>query len=95
MSILDITVVTVALPTFQREFDATAAEVAWTMTGYTAGAGHGHPADRLGGRPVRHQAALPARGALFTAGSVLCATADQPGDADRASGCFRASAAAC
>ena len=35
MSILDITVVSVALETFQREFDATAAEVAWTMTGYT------------------------------------------------------------
>ena len=35
MSILDITVVSVALQTFQSEFDATAAQVAWTMTGYT------------------------------------------------------------
>ena len=35
MSILDITVVSVALKTFQNVFDATAAEVAWTMTGYT------------------------------------------------------------
>src|SRR5689334_25270591 len=35
MSILDITVVSVALPTFQTEFNATYAEVAWTMTGYT------------------------------------------------------------
>src|SRR4051794_6653743 len=35
MSILDITVVSVALPTFQAEFDATYAQVAWTMTGYT------------------------------------------------------------
>ena len=35
MSILDITVVSVALKTFQTEFDATAAQVAWTMTGYT------------------------------------------------------------
>jgi MFS family permease len=35
MSILDITVVSVALPTFQTEFDATYAQVAWTMTGYT------------------------------------------------------------
>lgn len=33
MSILDITVVSVAIPTFQREFDATPAQVAWTMTG--------------------------------------------------------------
>ena len=35
MSILDITVVSVALNTFQEEFNATAAAVAWTMTGYT------------------------------------------------------------
>ena len=35
MSILDITVVSVALPTFQKEFDATYATVAWTMTAYT------------------------------------------------------------
>ena len=35
MSILDITVVSVALKTFQTVFDATAAQVAWTMTGYT------------------------------------------------------------
>jgi hypothetical protein len=41
-----------------------------------AGAGHGDPADRLGGRPVRHQAALHARDLLFTAGSVLCADGD-------------------
>ena len=35
MSILDITVVSVALPTFQEVFDATYATVAWTMTAYT------------------------------------------------------------
>jgi MFS family permease len=35
MSILDITVVTVAQPTFQHDFDATPAQVAWSMTGYT------------------------------------------------------------
>ena len=35
MSILDITVVSVAQPTFQSEFDASPAEAAWTMTGYT------------------------------------------------------------
>ena len=35
MSILDITVVSVALRTFQDVFDATPAQVAWTMTGYT------------------------------------------------------------
>ena len=35
MSILDITVVSVALPSFVQEFGATFAEVAWTMTAYT------------------------------------------------------------
>src|SRR6478609_9018773 len=35
MSILDTTVVSVALPTFQTVFDASYATVAWTMTGYT------------------------------------------------------------
>ena len=32
-----------------------------------AGAGHGHPADRLGGRPVRHQAPLHDRAAALHA----------------------------
>src|SRR5690606_17259213 len=35
MSILDITVVSVALRTFETTFNATTAQVAWTMTGYT------------------------------------------------------------
>ena len=34
MSILDITVVSVALKTFQNVFEATPAQVAWTMTGH-------------------------------------------------------------
>jgi EmrB/QacA subfamily drug resistance transporter len=76
MSILDITVVSVALETFQREFDATAAEVAWTMTGYTLALASvipltGWAADRFGTKRLYLLAVL-----LFTAGSVLCATAD-------------------
>ena len=75
MSILDITVVSVALETFQREFDATAAEVAWTMTGYTLALATvipltGWAADRFGTKRLYLLAV-----ALFTAGSVLCATA--------------------
>ncbi len=35
MSILDTTIVNVALPTFQSEFDASYARIAWVMTGYT------------------------------------------------------------
>ncbi|MEU5948821.1 DHA2 family efflux MFS transporter permease subunit [Micromonospora sp. NPDC047465] len=79
MSILDVTVVSVALPTFQREFDATYAEVAWTMTAYTLALAtviplSGWAADRFGTKRL-YMVAL----ALFTIGSVLCATADTIG----------------
>ncbi len=75
MSILDITVVSVALNTFQVEFDATAAAVAWTMTGYTLALASvipltGWAADRFGTKRLYLLAVM-----LFTAGSVLCATA--------------------
>ncbi|GAA4704416.1 DHA2 family efflux MFS transporter permease subunit [Nocardioides conyzicola] len=75
MSILDITVVSVALQTFQQEFDATSAQVAWTMTGYTLALASvipltGWAADRFGTKRLY----LIAVG-LFTAGSVLCASA--------------------
>ena len=79
MSILDITVVSVALPTFQTVFDATYAEVAWTMTGYTLALAtviplSGWAADRFGTKRLYMLALL-----LFTLGSVLCATADSIG----------------
>jgi EmrB/QacA subfamily drug resistance transporter len=75
MSILDITVVSVGLETFQREFEATAAEVAWTMTGYTLALATvipmtGWAADRFGTKRLYLIAVT-----LFTIGSVLCATA--------------------
>ena len=80
MSILDITVVNVALPTFQTVF-GTAEEpiayshVAWTVTAYTLALATvipmtGWAADRFGTKRLY----LTAIG-LFTAGSVLCATA--------------------
>ena len=76
MSILDITVVSVALKTFQNVFDATAAEVAWTMTAYTLALASvipmtGWAADRFGTKRLYLIAVT-----LFTAGSVLCASAD-------------------
>ncbi|WP_370618254.1 DHA2 family efflux MFS transporter permease subunit [Mumia sp. Pv 4-285] len=75
MSILDITVVSVALPTFQSEFDATYAEVAWTMTAYTLALATvipltGWAADRFGTKRL-YMTALT----LFTLGSVLCSLA--------------------
>ncbi|MGC5329180.1 DHA2 family efflux MFS transporter permease subunit [Micromonospora sp. DT62] len=79
MSILDVTVVGVALPTFQREFDASYAEVAWTMTAYTLALAtviplSGWAADRFGTKRL-YMIAL----ALFTIGSGLCANADTLG----------------
>ena len=75
MSILDITVVSVALPTFQREFNATYATVAWTMTAYTLALATvipitGWAADRFGTKRL-YLASL----VLFVAGSVLCSMA--------------------
>ncbi|MCA2214011.1 DHA2 family efflux MFS transporter permease subunit [Jidongwangia harbinensis] len=79
MSILDVTVVSVALPTFQTEFDATYARVAWTMTGYTLALATvipltGWAADRFGTKRLYMTALV-----LFTFGSGLCATADSIG----------------
>jgi EmrB/QacA subfamily drug resistance transporter len=79
MSILDITVVSVALPTFQTEFNASYAQVAWTMTAYTLALATvipltGWAADRFGTKRLYMTALL-----LFTLGSALCATADSIG----------------
>ncbi len=76
MSILDITVVNVALPTFQADFDvADYSTVAWTVTGYTLALAAvipltGWAADRFGTKRLYMIAV-----GLFTLGSVLCATA--------------------
>jgi EmrB/QacA subfamily drug resistance transporter len=81
MSILDITVVNVALPVFQTVFAERGAEpvpystVAWTVTAYTLALAtviplSGWAADRFGTKRLYMLAIL-----LFTAGSALCATA--------------------
>lgn len=75
MSILDVTVVSVALPTFQNDFQATPATVAWTMTAYTLALAAvipitGWAADRFGTKRL-YLTSL----ALFVAGSVLCSMA--------------------
>ena len=80
MSILDITVVNVALPTFQTTFGSAGhplaySTVAWTVTGYTLALATvipitGWAADRFGTKRL-YMAAV----ALFTAGSVLCSVA--------------------
>ena len=75
MAILDVTVVSVALPTFQREFNATYATVAWTMTAYTLALATvipitGWAADRFGTKRLYLTSLV-----LFVAGSVLCSMA--------------------
>ncbi|AYJ51820.1 DHA2 family efflux MFS transporter permease subunit [Rhodococcus sp. P1Y] len=75
MSILDVTVVSVALPTFMEVFDATYATVAWTMTGYTLALATvipltGWAADRFGTKRLYITALV-----LFVLGSVLCSFA--------------------
>lgn len=76
MAILDTTVVNVALPTFQVEFDVDAySTVAWSITSYTLALAAiipvtGWAADRFGTKRLYIMALT-----LFTIGSVLCATA--------------------
>ena len=81
MSILDITVVNVALPTFQTTFATTPGQqlaystVAWTVTAYTLALATvipltGWAADRFGTKRLYILALV-----LFTAGSALCAAA--------------------
>lgn len=80
MSILDITVVNVALPTFQTTFGSVDnplpySTVAWTVTGYTLALAtviplSGWAADRFGTKRL-YMAAI----AMFTIGSALCAMA--------------------
>jgi EmrB/QacA subfamily drug resistance transporter len=85
MSILDITVVNVALPTFQNVFAPSPAEplaystVAWTVTAYTLALATvipltGWAADRFGTKRLYVLALV-----LFTAGSALCASATSIG----------------
>ncbi|MFR9752418.1 DHA2 family efflux MFS transporter permease subunit [Nocardia sp. 004] len=75
MSILDVTVVSVAIPTFQREFGTSYAIAAWTMTGYTLALASviplaGWAADRFGTKRLYMMALI-----FFVLGSLLCSTA--------------------
>ncbi|MCL2781477.1 MAG: DHA2 family efflux MFS transporter permease subunit [Actinomycetia bacterium] len=79
MSIVDITVVAVALDTFGERFATSYANAAWTMTGYTLALAtviplSGWAADRFGAK----RAYLAALG-LFVVGSGLCCLAGSIG----------------
>ncbi len=75
MAILDMTVVSVGIPTFQATFETSYAIAAWTMTGYTLALATvipltGWAADRFGTKRLYIAAIV-----LFVAGSVLCSFA--------------------
>jgi EmrB/QacA subfamily drug resistance transporter len=79
MSILDITVVNVAMTTFTQAFGKTQAQVAWVATGYTLALATvipltGWAAERFGTKRLYLIAIV-----LFAAGSALCATAPSLG----------------
>src|SRR5699024_9657511 len=79
MAARDMTVVNVAIPTFQESFDASYASVAWAVTGYTLALATvipltGWPADRFGTKRL-YIAAM----ALFVLGSVACSAAGSLG----------------
>nr|WP_262491014.1 DHA2 family efflux MFS transporter permease subunit [Mycobacterium simiae] len=75
MTILDVTIVSVAQRTFITNFDSTQAVVAWTMTGYTLAMATvipitGWAADRFGTKRLWMGSIL-----AFTLGSLLCSLA--------------------
>ena len=75
MSILDATVVNVAIDTLSRELNSTLPTIQWVISGYTLALASviplsGWAADRFGARRVWLTAV-----ALFTIGSILCALA--------------------
>ncbi|MGH3781283.1 MAG: DHA2 family efflux MFS transporter permease subunit [Pseudonocardiaceae bacterium] len=75
MSIMDISVINVALPTIQNEFGATTSDVQWVITGYSLAEGVVVPVsawfgDRFGLSRIYTVALLG-----FTGGSVLCGLA--------------------
>ncbi|MFT3660125.1 MAG: DHA2 family efflux MFS transporter permease subunit [Gordonia sp. (in: high G+C Gram-positive bacteria)] len=79
MSILDVTVVAVAQPTFINDFGTTAAGAAWSMTGYTLALAAVIPiaswaVGRFGAKKVYMTSLV-----LFVIGSILCAMATSIG----------------
>ena len=94
MSILDTTIVNVALRTLGRELHSSISQIQWVVTGYLLSLAAvipvtGWAARRFGAKRVYLVSLV-----LFTVGSALCGLADLDHRADRSSACCRASAAA-
>jgi EmrB/QacA subfamily drug resistance transporter len=80
MSILDTTIVNVALATLQRELGSTVSDIQWVVTGYMLALAAvipvtGWAARRFGAKRVYVTSLV-----LFTAGSILCGLASSTGE---------------
>ena len=76
MSILDTTIVNVALNTLSKDLHSPLSQVQWVITGYLLGARRRDPRHRLGRAAVRRQAGLHGLAGAVHAGSALCGLAD-------------------
>ena len=76
MSVLDISIVNVAIPTMQRDFAATTDEIQWVENGLLAGTGRGRARQRLDGGDGSAPGRVYILSLLgFAAGSALCGLA--------------------
>jgi EmrB/QacA subfamily drug resistance transporter len=75
MSVLDTTIVNVALATLSRDLHATIANVQWVVTGYLLALGSVIPVTGWAGRRFGTKQMYLASVVLFTAGSALCGLA--------------------
>jgi EmrB/QacA subfamily drug resistance transporter len=75
MSILDTTIVNVALATLSRDLHATISSVQWVVTGYMLALGSAIPVTGWAGRRFGAKQVYLASVVLFTVGSALCGLA--------------------
>jgi EmrB/QacA subfamily drug resistance transporter len=75
MSILDTTIVNVALDTLRRDLDATIAQIQWVVTGYMLALAAVIPVTGWAARRVGAKRVYVSSLVLFIAGSVLCGLA--------------------
>src|SRR3954465_5277627 len=75
MSILDTTIVNVALATLGRELDSTIAEIQWVVTGYTLSLAAVIPVSGWAARRFGAKRGYLTSLVLFTVGSALCGLA--------------------
>jgi EmrB/QacA subfamily drug resistance transporter len=78
MSVLDTTIVNVALATLSRELHATISNIQWVVTGYLLALGTVIPVTGWAGRRFGAKQVYVASIVLFTVGSALCGLATSP-----------------